>query len=279
MRGVSVCSISRGLYLPLTRRHARPCRQGFSCRCVHCLLFGSPILEGGQAQYVRVPYAGGTLFRLDDIGPDPVTGSRLTTLADSSLILLSDILPTGYFAAIQLLQHPKLAPLLSGNTYPRPTLEPGLAGEPINASTEPLNVAMIGLGPVGIVRIIFSSTRSWNDSPKLAPSQCASVSLLDLLWKNGVSYYRIIAVDPNEQRRELIKGIYAKLIEAGPTIHPNSTFEAVDIETANRSSFSADKIGFDGVIEVSFGSESPHSGRALSRFAGCGGDLCILARF
>ena len=252
MRGVSVRSFSRGVYLPLTLRLARPCRQGFSCRCVHCLLFGSPLLEGGQAQYVRVPYAGGTLFRLDDISPDPTTGSRLTTLADSSLLLLSDILPTGYFAAVQLLQHPKLAPLLSGNTYPRLTLGPSLAGGPTNASTEPLNIAIIGLGPVGIVRIIFPSTRSWNGSPKLAPSQCASVSLLDLLWKNGISHYRIIAIDPNEQRRELVRGIYAKLVEARPTIHSSSTFEAVDIETANKASFSADKVGFNGVIEVSF---------------------------
>ena len=92
---------------------------------------------------------------MDDIGPDPATGSGLTTLADSSLLLLSDILPTGYFAALQLLQHPKLAPLLSGDAYPLLTLEPGLAGGPTSASTEPLNIAMIGLGPVGIVRIIF----------------------------------------------------------------------------------------------------------------------------
>jgi len=131
----------------------RPCRQGFSSRCVRSLLFGSPALEGGQAQYVRVPYAGGTLFRLDDIEPDPTTGSRLTALADSSLLLLADILPTGYFAALQLLQHPKLLPLLSGNPYPRPTLAFGPAGESMGAPTEALNIALIGLGPVGIVRI------------------------------------------------------------------------------------------------------------------------------
>ena len=106
-----------------------------------------------------MPYAGGTLFRLDDIDPHPTTGSRLTALADSSLILLADILPTGYFAALQLLQHPKLAPLLSGSPYPRPTLEPGLAEKPINVPTDPLNIATIGLGPVGTVCIIFPSTR------------------------------------------------------------------------------------------------------------------------
>ena len=100
-----------------------------------------------------MPYAGGTLFSLDDVRPDPVsTGSRLAALADSSLLLLADILPTGYFAALQLLQHPKLQPLLSGNSYPRSTLAPGPAGESTAASNGMFSIALIGLGPVGIVR-------------------------------------------------------------------------------------------------------------------------------
>ena len=139
--------------LPFTR----PCRQGFTSRCTHSLLFGSPALEGGQAQYVRVPYAGGTLFRLDDIELDPASGSRLTALADSSLLLLADILPTGYFAALQLLQHPKLLPFLSGNSYPCPTLVPNPTGQSTTQG-DPLNIALIGLGPVGIVRVTFPSS-------------------------------------------------------------------------------------------------------------------------
>jgi hypothetical protein len=139
-----------------THHFIRPCRHGFTSRCVHSLLFGSPALEGGQAQYVRVPYAGGTLFRLDDIELDPVTGSRLTALTDSSLLLLADILPTGYFAVLQLLQHPKLLPLLSGNPYPSPTLA---LDNPVRKSTtapsDAVSIALIGLGPVGIVRTTF----------------------------------------------------------------------------------------------------------------------------
>ncbi|KAF9788612.1 chaperonin 10-like protein [Thelephora terrestris] len=207
----------------------RPCRQGFSSRCARSLLFGSPALEGGQAQYVRVPYAGGTLFRLDDIKPDLATESRLTTLADSSLLLLADILPTGYFAALQLLQHPKLLPLLGGNPYPHTTLALSNPVGEAATSKDLLSIALIGLGPVGI---------------------CAVVSLLDLLWKNGISYYRIIAIDPHEQRRNLIKAIYNKILDANPTLNQKSTFEAVDIETAKQRGFSADNAGFDGVIEA-----------------------------
>lgn len=149
-------SLSSPSKITVNHCFVRPCRQGFSSRCERSLLFGSPALEGGQAQYVRVPYAGGTLFRLDDIEPDPHGVSRLTALADSSLLLLADILPTGYFAVLQLLQHPKLLPLLGGNPYPHPTL---VLGDPVGKSTiaprDVLNIASIGLGPVGIVSSAF----------------------------------------------------------------------------------------------------------------------------
>lgn len=138
----------------------RPCRRGFSSRCVHSLLFGSPALEGGQAQYVRVPYAGGTLFRLSDLESHPTHGSQLTVLADSSLILLADIVPTGYFAALQLLQHPKLLHLLTRNPYPSPTLIlENFIKKPPTSSTDAVNIALIGLGPVGIVRSAFFLSR------------------------------------------------------------------------------------------------------------------------
>ncbi|KAG1898200.1 chaperonin 10-like protein [Suillus fuscotomentosus] len=87
------------------------CRVGFTCRCVESRLFGTPLTPGGQAQYVRVPRAGGTLYSLQDI-PD---GS---SLADSSLLLLCDILPTGVFAAFQALSHAKTLPFTTRQPYP-----------------------------------------------------------------------------------------------------------------------------------------------------------------
>lgn len=198
-----------------------------------------------------MPYAGGTLFRLDDIEAGLATGSRLT---DSSLLLLADILPTGYFAALQLLEHPKLRALLSGKPYPHSTLASGgSTGGQMTTSREILNIALIGLGPVGIVSTTISSKisgRSSDRAPVPFLSQCATVSLLDLLWKNEILHYRVIAVDPHEQRRNLIKAIYNKLLQTVPTINPKSTFDAIDIETSKRNFFSVDGVGFDGVIEV-----------------------------
>ena len=134
------------------------CRVGFTCRCIHSTLFGIPILPGGQAQYARIPKAGGTLFSLTALAK---SNPQVLQLADSSLILLADILPTGVFAALQALQHPKLSPLLTGSTYPHSSFVPtgalemsGVGGmTPLETEDRALTIAVVGLGPVGVVCI------------------------------------------------------------------------------------------------------------------------------
>jgi threonine dehydrogenase-like Zn-dependent dehydrogenase len=57
------------------------------------LLFGSPNLDGGQAEYVRVPLADGTVL------------SAPTSISDEVLVLMADIFPTGFYgvkSAIEL---------------------------------------------------------------------------------------------------------------------------------------------------------------------------------
>lgn len=128
------------------------CRIGFTCRCIHSCLFGIPTLPGGQAEYIRIPKAGGTLFNLGAL-----QSSSTTQLADSSLILLADILPTGVFAAMQALQHPKIAPMLTGAPYPFGGFVPGGStahGQAANALQKDdriLTIGIVGLGPVGVV--------------------------------------------------------------------------------------------------------------------------------
>ena len=136
------------------------CRVGFTCRCVESRLFGTPDTPGGQAQYVRVPRAGGTLYNLQGISaasvrPDQDTKETIGKLADSSLLLLCDILPTGVFAAFQALNHPKTLPMLTSRSYPQSsgtTLLDSDASVPLKAEDKVLTIAIIGLGPVGVVR-------------------------------------------------------------------------------------------------------------------------------
>ncbi|KIM43326.1 hypothetical protein M413DRAFT_444156 [Hebeloma cylindrosporum] len=177
------------------------CRLGYTGRCPEGFLFGSPALEGGQAQYVRVPKGGGTLFSLSD----PTTWSSslsnelkekaLTGLADSSLLMLADILPTGVFAAQQAINHPKVAPVVTGKPWPLCFSQADLApGNEVGLTTEDrtLTVAIIGLGPVGV---------------------CAAVSMLDVVTTRQLPF-RIVAIDPIEARREKMKAVYAA-IDAG----------------------------------------------------------------
>jgi len=94
------------------------CRNGFSARCEHSLLFGSPELDGGQAEYVRVPFADGTLIKAPP------------GIEDRMLVLAADIFPTGYFGA--------------KNAFA--SLGPLPASEAV--------VVVVGCGPVGLCAVI-----------------------------------------------------------------------------------------------------------------------------
>jgi hypothetical protein len=143
-------------------RRLRYCRLGFTARCVSSLVFGSPSLQGVQAQYVRVPLAGGTLFSLSTPPTsvdDPLSLSQeLSYLPDPTVLLLADVLPTGLFVVLQALTHPKLAPIFTGIPWPHNVGQPGW-GTLLSGSTLPylssadkvLDVGIVGLGPVGLV--------------------------------------------------------------------------------------------------------------------------------
>lgn len=202
------------------------CRLGFTARCAHSTLFGSPALEGGQAQYVRVPKAGATLFNLSD--PKTWPNSTPTSLADSSLLMLADILPTGVFAALQCLSHPKVQPVLTGKPWPL-SLHPNSAttdSAPLTQEDIRLTVAIIGLGPVGI---------------------CTAVSLLDMLAARGHPH-RIVGVDLLESRREKMRAVYAAIDQEGRGL---GEFIACSPEEAKTTLGKwTQGVGCDAVIEV-----------------------------
>jgi threonine dehydrogenase-like Zn-dependent dehydrogenase len=144
---------------------------------------------------------GGTLFDLSDPStwssnlPKDVKEKALSQISDSSLLMLADILPTGVFAATQALNHPKVAPVLTGRAWPlcfSPAVEQGNEVG-LTAEDKVLTVAIIGLGPVGI---------------------CSAVSLLDALSTRKVPF-KIVAIDLVEGRREKMKAVYEAIGESG----------------------------------------------------------------
>ncbi|KAL4902114.1 hypothetical protein BDW74DRAFT_67140 [Aspergillus multicolor] len=63
------------------------CQHKTSSRCAKCQLYGTVILDGAQADYVRVPLADSTLVIASE------------KIDEKKLVLMADILPTGFFAA------------------------------------------------------------------------------------------------------------------------------------------------------------------------------------
>ena len=90
-------SVGDHVFVPFTTScgSCRACRDGLSARCEVGQLFGwgdphdlaSPVLHGGQASKLRVPQADGTLVLVPEGVSDP------------GATLLTDNLPTGWFAA------------------------------------------------------------------------------------------------------------------------------------------------------------------------------------
>jgi 2-desacetyl-2-hydroxyethyl bacteriochlorophyllide A dehydrogenase len=67
----------------------KPCRTANQPRCAEYRLFGGGILDGGQAEYVRVPRADFTLSELD------------ASVSDQDALVLTDILPTAWEALVK----------------------------------------------------------------------------------------------------------------------------------------------------------------------------------
>jgi alcohol dehydrogenase len=71
----------------------RNCQHGFQTACVHGGFFGQGgDGDGGQAEYVRVPQADGTLVH--------VPGEEFSDEMMASLLALTDVMSTGYHAAV-----------------------------------------------------------------------------------------------------------------------------------------------------------------------------------
>jgi len=237
------------------------CRIGFSSRCAHSVLFGVPSLPGGQAQYVRVPKAGGTLFKVESILSlvppsfhyEPPNQPQ--KLSDSSLLLLADILPTGAFAAIQALQHPKLAPFISGRPFPfNGVYVPSVGAEGegglihsggLNDQERVITIGIVGLGPVGLCAIValldmLSDITQQQSSPTSTLNSNSS----------GLKA-RVVAIDLNEFRQKKAKKVFEAISKAEGTNLDGIEFVVAGVEEGKEVVKKwTDSLGCNVVLEV-----------------------------
>lgn len=54
------------------------CTKGYSSRCSKCQLFGTTILDGGQAEYARIPLADSTVVK----APSNIEENALVLMAE-----------------------------------------------------------------------------------------------------------------------------------------------------------------------------------------------------
>ena len=149
------------------------CLKGIPMGCEKGGIFGNPTpygsIDGGQAEYVRVPFAQRIMYRI----PEDMT--------DEEVMLVTDMLPTGYFGAE------------SGDIKP---------GD---------SVVVFGCGPVGLCAQISAQL--------FGPSNVFAVDLLDyrleVAEKLGSIPINAAEVDASNRVRELTDGLGANVaIEA-----------------------------------------------------------------
>jgi threonine dehydrogenase-like Zn-dependent dehydrogenase len=121
------------------------CQRGYSSRCEKCLLFGCPLLDGGQAEFMRVPLADATA----------VTAPQ--GIDEKKLVLMADIFPTGYFAAANAFRD-----------FDQDTISQSV-------------VLLIGCGPVGLCALI----NALEYKPKIVLAVDRVESRLELAKKLG----------------------------------------------------------------------------------------------
>ncbi|KAK6201281.1 sorbitol dehydrogenase [Scheffersomyces amazonensis] len=102
------------------------CEHGYSGQCDKTNTFGKVGLDGGQAEYVRIPYAKSTLIKK----PEDKSGN----VDDSIYVLMADIFVTGYYGVKKIV-----------NNLKNESSE-GAAKQDISDVT----ILQLGLGPVGL---------------------------------------------------------------------------------------------------------------------------------
>jgi threonine dehydrogenase-like Zn-dependent dehydrogenase len=93
--GAGVRNVKKGDFVIMpfafSDRSCEFCLEGLNTSCIHGGFFGNPQVAGAQAEAVRVPQADGTLYAVNGSQDEATVASLLT---------LSDVMGTGYHAAL-----------------------------------------------------------------------------------------------------------------------------------------------------------------------------------
>lgn len=84
------------------------CRAGLQTSCIHGGFFGGEEKNGGQAEFVRVPYADGTLVKM------PEALAQDATKLDSS-VTLCDVMGTGHYGVVAAETRPGSTAVIVGD--------------------------------------------------------------------------------------------------------------------------------------------------------------------
>lgn len=95
------------------------CKTGFSSQCDYTNTFGKVGLDGGQAEFVRIPYADNVLIKCHD---DPI------------YVMMADIFITGYYGAKKIINH----------------LNHNIAKNLEAREISQVKILQLGVGPVGL---------------------------------------------------------------------------------------------------------------------------------
>lgn len=103
------------------------CKHGLTGQCAKTNTFGKPGLDGGQAEYVRIPYADNVLIKK----PESAKGDDID---DSVYLLMADIFVTGYFGVKKIVDFFKIQPARGYKAQ----------------EVKDISILQIGAGPVGL---------------------------------------------------------------------------------------------------------------------------------
>ncbi|EMG48015.1 ucsI Medium chain reductase/dehydrogenase ucsI [Candida maltosa Xu316] len=104
------------------------CKHGYSGQCDFTNTFGKIGLDGGQAEYVRVPYAESTIVK------KPKSSGKNDEVDDSVYVLMADIFTTGYYGVKKIIDFLSI---------------PAAKGIELQ-SFKDVHILQLGAGPVGL---------------------------------------------------------------------------------------------------------------------------------